>query len=113
MQDVVQYFKLPLGECQFSENMLAIKIKIPIKKLRNEWKVYRYTPIPFRCKDKVCKVHTGNLLLAHEKNGDEIYLLNKEKCNIEKEMCYVDRFDSESEGEQGDCLEAIFLGQTR
>ena len=52
------YYNIPITECQFSKTQVLIKIKIPIRELKSNWKLFQYIPAHFKYKNSTCIIYS-------------------------------------------------------
>ncbi|KAI5707833.1 hypothetical protein M8J77_020517 [Diaphorina citri] len=117
MKSLGQYFALPIASCMFSNQQVAVMIRVPIIRTNMYPKLYSVKPIHYRDYNRTCSKSLPSAKLLSVNRGKEFHwILNDEHCQPERDsMCHVGRdviADATVDSQCRDC-ETICVNSSR
>ncbi|XP_065213114.1 uncharacterized protein LOC135840476 isoform X1 [Planococcus citri] len=110
--EILEYYTRSITHCQISEQQILLEIRVPLKKINSDWKLFKYTPIYFRNKEELCILNTEQMLIAFDSGKQiirEITGTALKKCDLSRQLCFLDYFDSTYESPE--CAKSLILGK--
>lgn len=105
------YYNIPITECQFSKTQILIKLKIPIREYKSDWKLFQYVPAHFKYKNATCIIHSEKTYMAVNTINNEHRIISGiglQHCDPPlTDLCYTPRFPSDLTLTPR-CVESIF-----
>jgi len=94
---ISRYFKLKLADCIFTpEARVVIRLRIPIKRRREVWKLLELINIPFGYKESTCMIqHAPTYLAVSQKNLVAIQGTQLHLCQPDTGLCQIPQFNSD------------------
>ncbi|CAL8106254.1 unnamed protein product [Orchesella dallaii] len=91
------YYFMHETECYFSNEMLIIRINIPVIHTKNTYEMYSVNPLPFYFEGNLCSLQIQADYIAYKNNKQVIALQGQEQKNCiyaEKEFCFLPKHSS-------------------
>ncbi len=92
------YYGLETTSCHFSEKNLIIKIKLPMKEIKNTYKLFTVTTLPFSYDNTLCSVDTDIEYVIY-KNQKDIFPLRghsaMECVSLHSSLCHISRYHTD------------------
>lgn len=96
--EISHYYKLKLASCHISSSKITVIIKVPLRKVNNNWVLFRALTIPFAWERKTCVFHNKMLLVA-KSNTDSYLITDFTHCNVDDKLCLLPRTLSSGDSE--------------
>lgn len=92
------YYGLETTSCHFSEKKLIIRVKLPMKEIKNNYKLFTVTTLPFSYENTICSVDTDIEYIVY-KNQKDIFPLRghsaMECVSLHSSLCHVSRYHTD------------------
>lgn len=105
------YYRLPLARCKITTDSIFIEIKIPIRKLHADWKLFTVKCLPFVWENKTCKFCMNEATIAKSRHRTVTLTNNRDCESITNKLCQIPRASTSSEITPN-CVKQIFEGGT-
>lgn len=109
--DISSYYNIPITECQFSNTEILVKIKIPIREIKTNWKLFQYIPAHFKSNNSTCIIYSEKTYVAVNKINNEHRIISGiglQHCDPPvTDLCYIPKFSSDI-SLTPKCVESIF-----
>jgi hypothetical protein len=78
LSSITNYFQLQIAECLMSQDTILIKLKIPIKQIGPNYRLYKFLSIPQKHKDNLtCTLLMDNVLLGISHDNKKVIPFNR------------------------------------
>ncbi|KAF0756899.1 sodium- and chloride-dependent transporter XTRP3-like [Aphis craccivora] len=105
------YYNIQITECQFSKTQVLIKLKIPIREYKSDWKLFQYVPAHFKYKNTTCIINSEKTYMAVNTINNKHRIISGiglQYCDPPlTDLCYTHRFSSDLTLTPK-CVESIF-----
>uniref|UniRef100_A0A2S2PW31 Uncharacterized protein n=1 Tax=Sipha flava TaxID=143950 RepID=A0A2S2PW31_9HEMI len=109
--DISSYYNIPITECQFSKTEILVKLKIPIREIKTNWKLFQYIPAHFKSNNSTCIIYSEKTYVAVNKINNEHRIISGiglQHCDPPvTDLCYIPKFSSDI-SLTPKCVESIF-----
>ena len=112
ISSLVKYYSISVSNCQISSKHILIEVKIPIIKTNRNWKLFKHTPVHFSHENELCILNNEQMLIAVDyiqNNIRELSGPSLKYCDLDKNMCFLDLFDSAYESPE--CAKSLLLSK--
>jgi hypothetical protein len=111
--DVGSYYNLNTAQCVVADGKIIVTIKVPVVRLRGNWKVYQFKTIPFAWNASTCELAEEDTVIAV--NGEDLVEVgghDLDHCNLRGgRMCLLPRVHSRKGARNGGgCIRRLFEG---
>lgn len=109
-EDIDDYFHANLLNCIIHEHSLELEIKVPLKKLKHDYKAFSVVSLPFKSSNnKICSIDLESKLLIAEINRKIVIPLSSydaDYCNLQDHFCGIPQYRLKNKYEL--CLANLF-----
>lgn len=111
IDDISSYYNIATTECQFAKTEILVKIKIPIREVKTNWKLFQYIPAHFKSKNSTCIIFSEKTYVAVKTINNEHRIISGiglQHCDPPvTDLCYIPKFSSDI-SLTPKCVESIF-----
>lgn len=96
IENLSQYYKIPIADCAMSDHSLVIHLKIPITQRKTSWKLYELLTTPFGWFNDTCiLMHETTYLAVSGQHLRPITGAGLHLCRpYDNKLCYIPRFST-------------------
>lgn len=110
--DVASLYMTKIAHCQQSPTEVRVFVRVPLRRVNNEYKIFRYHAIPFIWKNSICKVFDKpSILVAASKNEIIAFPEPEQNHCLKNHVCELPRAN-DMFTDNGICLQALLTERT-
>ena len=93
---ISEYYKLKLADCTFTRNRIIIRLRIPIRRKSDNWRLHDLVVVPFGFKGSLCMLRHAPTYIAT--SGSEVVTIQGsqlQQCDPFTGLCFIPQFNSD------------------